>query len=64
MEANILADLGSILKQLDDAEEVLCAAQLQLVIDTIESRMAGEEQACRRQQAPSLKGGSSTPVRP
>jgi hypothetical protein len=34
----ILADLEQILSRLDEAGEVLCAAQLQMVIDTLERR--------------------------
>lgn len=45
MSPAILAKLGSILEQLDNAGEVVCAAQLQLVIDTLEMRLSAEDQA-------------------
>ena len=64
MLRNILADLGLILDQLDDAEEVICAAQLQLVIDTLENRIvAGEQAASVLRSISILKGGSSMPAR-
>lgn len=65
MQPNILADLGSILAQLDDAEEVICAAQLQLVIDTLENRIAAREQVARvLHKISPIKGGSSMPFQP
>jgi hypothetical protein len=38
VSAVILADLEQILSRLDEAGEALCAAQLQMVIDTLERR--------------------------
>lgn len=45
MSPTILTELGAILEQLDNAEEVVCAAQLQLVIDTLEMRLSAQDKA-------------------
>lgn len=58
MSPTILAELGAILEQLDNAEEVACAAQLQLVIDTLEMRLGAQDQAAAAlNRAAQTRGG-------
>ena len=38
MSRNVLQQLGTVLDQLDAADEAICAAHIQMVIDTLKAR--------------------------
>lgn len=65
MSPTILAELGAILEQLDNAEELVCAAQLQLVIDTLEMRLSAKDQAAAALKRSAVsRGGVGGPSQP
>ncbi len=63
--AAMMNDLQSVLDRIDAAVELVCAAHLQLVIDTLQQNEAAADLAARKlRELGALRGGLTEHVRP
>jgi len=58
MQPTILMELETILEELDHHEETVCAAQLQIVIDSLRARVSARNQAAAALKRASIPKGN------